>query len=239
MYATPWPSYATWSYSIGGTGLPAMKQRGSRSFWFHPALGHCTWSHARDGRQIVGVGFEQGGNFDVAHARVVGYLQERHGVRLRPAADSEGSPENFGPSLVNRCVFGRGNVLVTGQAAGFLNMMAEGMSCAPHSGAIAGESVIEASLRGRPVQEVYRRMVASEVRHCSDQWNPLKIAFERPHEADFRASLRRLSTPDQLRLLLDLWSFLRLYGRFGWGRQMLAQAGYRLFRDGYDPRRWL
>ena len=26
-------------------------------FWFHPNLGHYTWSHARDGRQIVGVGF--------------------------------------------------------------------------------------------------------------------------------------------------------------------------------------
>jgi flavin-dependent dehydrogenase len=208
-------------------------------FWFHPGLGHYTWSHARDGQQIVGVGFEQGGNFDAAHARVVDYLRERHGVRLLPPEDSEGSPENFGPSLVNRYVFGRGNVLVTGQAAGFLNMMAEGMSCALHSGAIAGESVIEASQRGRAVQDVYRRMVASEVRRCSDQWNPLKIAFERPHEADFRASLRRLRTSDQARLFLDLGRFLTLYARFGWGRQILAQAGYRLFRDGYDPRRWL
>jgi hypothetical protein len=32
----------------------------------------------------------------------------------------------LGLSLINRYVFGRGNVLVTGQAAGFLNMMAEG-----------------------------------------------------------------------------------------------------------------
>jgi len=37
----------------------------------------------------------------------------------------------------------------------------------------------------------------------------------------------------------DVWGFLRLYGRFGRGGQMLAQAGYRLFRDGYDSRRWL
>ena len=29
-------------------------------FWFHPALGHYTWSHARDGKQIVGVGFDLG-----------------------------------------------------------------------------------------------------------------------------------------------------------------------------------
>jgi flavin-dependent dehydrogenase len=208
-------------------------------FWFHPDLGHYTWSHARDGRQIVGVGFEQGGNFDRVHARVAAYLEERHGVKLEPAEDPEGSPENFGPSLINRYVFGRGNVLVTGQAAGFLNMMAEGMSCALHSGAIAGEAVVEASLRGRPVQDVYRKMIASEVRHCSDQWNPLKIAFGHPHEADFRAALRRLRTPDQLRLLFDVWSFVKLFGGHGWGRQMLGQAASRLFRDGYDPRRWL
>ncbi len=31
-------------------------------FWFHPELGHYTWSHARDGKQIVGVGFKLGGN---------------------------------------------------------------------------------------------------------------------------------------------------------------------------------
>ncbi|MDQ6972860.1 MAG: FAD-dependent monooxygenase, partial [Mariprofundaceae bacterium] len=29
-------------------------------FWFHPDLGHYTWSHARDGRQIVGVGYKVG-----------------------------------------------------------------------------------------------------------------------------------------------------------------------------------
>ena len=58
--------------------------------------------------------------------------------------DDEGCGENFGPSLINRYVFGKGNVLITGQAAGFLNIIAEGMSCALHSGAISGEAIIEA-----------------------------------------------------------------------------------------------
>ena len=35
-------------------------------------------------------------------------------------------------------------------------------------------------------------MIASEVRRTTDQWNPLKIAFGRPHEADFPAALMQL-----------------------------------------------
>lgn len=208
-------------------------------FWFHPQLGHYTWSHARDGRQIVGVGFPKGGNFNQYHQKVVDYLAEKHGVKLGPPLEPEGCVENFGPSLINRYIFGKGNVLITGQAAGFLNMMAEGMSVALHSGAIAGESVIEALQQNRPAQEMYRIMIASEVRRCSDQWNPLKIAFGRPHEADFRAQLKTLPFGDQAKVVLGLLRFVPIYGRYKWGRQMLGQAWRRLFHDGYDPARWL
>ena len=49
-------------------------------FWFHPELGHYTWSHARDGQQIVGVGFKQGDNFDARHRNVATWT--KHGVKL-------------------------------------------------------------------------------------------------------------------------------------------------------------
>ena len=207
-------------------------------FWFHPQLGHYTWSHGRDGRQIVGVGFDAGGSFDGTHRKVVDYLRDKHAVHLGPAIDHEGCVENFGLSLINRYVFGKGNVLITGQAAGFLNMMAEGMSCALHSGAIAGESVVAALRGNRPVQEVYRRMIASEVRRCSDQWNPLMIAFGNPHEADFKAALRSLSHREKLTVMREVVAFIRIYTKFKWGRQILGQALARLFRGGYSTSRW-
>lgn len=207
-------------------------------FWFHPGLGHYTWSHARDGRQIVGVGFDVGHNFDEAHANVVRYLRRKHDVELGPAQDSEACGENFGLSLINRYVFGKGRVLVTGQAAGFLNMMAEGMSAALHSGAICGESIVEASRHGGEAQHVYRRNVASEVRRCSDQWNPLQIAFGRPHEADFWAALRRLGWGERMKVIAEVVMFVRLYSKFRWGRQILGQAAYRLVTGGYDAGRW-
>jgi flavin-dependent dehydrogenase len=207
-------------------------------FWFHPDLGHYTWSHARDGRQIVGVGFKSGDNFAKKHANVVRYLDEKHGVKLGPALDDEGCAENFGPSLINRYVFGKGNVIVTGQAAGFLNMIGEGMSCALHSGAISGEAIVEARLRNRPVQEMYRKMIASEVRRTTDQWNPLKIAFDRPHEADFPAALMALSWRERVLVLRDMWRFVVLYKEFKWGRQLLRLALQRPLIGGYSPLPW-
>ena len=208
-------------------------------FWFHPQLGHYTWSHERDGKQIIGVGFDAGGSFHRTHTKVVDYLRDKHDVHLAPTDDHEGCVENFGLSLINRYVFGKGNVLVTGQAAGFLNMMAEGMSCALHSGAIAGESIVTALRINRPVQEIYRSMIASEVRRCSDQWNPLMIAFGNPHEADFRTALRRLSRREQATVMKEVLGFMRIYAKFKWGRQILGQAFGRLFRGSYSPSRWV
>ena len=207
-------------------------------FWFHPGLGHYTWSHARDGRQIVGVGFKSGDNFAKKHANVVNYLAEKHGVRLGEALDDEGCAENFGPSLINRYVFGTGNVLITGQASGFLNMIGEGMSCALHSGASCGESIVEARLRNRPVQEMYRKMIVSEVRRTTDQWNPLKIAFDRPHEADFPAALMALGWRNRARVLRDIWNFIVLYKEFKWGRQIFRAAMQRPLIGGYSLRHW-
>ena len=208
-------------------------------FWFHPELGHYTWSHERDNRQIVGVGFDVGRNFHEEHQKVVDYLEKKHGVELEDAEEHEGCGENFGLSLINRYVFGKGNVLITGQAAGFLNMMAEGMSCALHSGAIAGEAVVEASRSNETVQTIYRKMIMSEVRRCSDQWNPLRIAFGRPHEADPRAALKDLPVRERLGVVGEILSFMRIYAKFKWGRQMITQAVHRLRRGEYEQSRWL
>ncbi|MBI4802708.1 MAG: NAD(P)/FAD-dependent oxidoreductase [Elusimicrobia bacterium] len=208
-------------------------------FWFHPQLGHYTWSHARDGKQLVGVGFLKGENFDVRHQRVVQYLEHRHQVKLGPAESPEIVPANFGGSLINRYIFGKGNVLITGQAAGFFNMIAEGMSCALHSGAIAGEAAVESFRNPADVQRTYRAMIASEVRRCSDQWNPLEIAFGRPHEADFRGALNKLKVRERLSVLREILSFIKLYAPLNWGRQILRHSVYRQVLGRYDSARWL
>lgn len=208
-------------------------------FWFHPQLGHYTWSHARDGKQIVGVGFKRGDNFHQRHNKVRQYLQDKHNVTLKDAEPNhEGCAENFGPSLINRYIFGQGNVLITGQATGFLNMIGEGMSCALHSGAIAGEAVVEALQRNLNVQHTYRHMIASEVRRTTDQWNPLKIAFGKPHEADFPKALMALAWKDRIKVAGDIWRFLLLYKEFKWGRQILSRSLKRAAFGRYPQQDW-
>ena len=70
---------------------------------------------------------------------------------------------------------------------------------------------MEARLRNRLVQEMYRRMIASEVRRTTEQWNPLKIAFDKPHEADFPAALMALGWRDRAKVLRDMWRLVVLY----------------------------
>jgi flavin-dependent dehydrogenase len=118
-------------------------------------------------------------------------------------------------------------------------MLAEGMSCALHSGAIAGESIVEAMQRNRPVQEIYRSLIASEVKRCTDQWNPIQIIFGNPHEADFKASFRKLSRKEKITVMRDLVNFLKIYAPYKWGRQILGQAVLRMIRGDYPAKRWL
>ena len=94
--------------------------------------------------------------------RAIEYFEKHHGLRIHEEVSKEGCLENFGMSLTNHFVFGERRVLVTGQAAGFLNMMAEGMSCAMHSGAIAGESIVESFTRNRDANAVYDDLIQSE-----------------------------------------------------------------------------
>lgn len=208
-------------------------------FWFHPQLGHYTWSHARDGKQIVGVGFKRGDSFHKRHQIVRRYLHDKHQVVLKDPDDQhEGCAENFGPSLINRYVFGKDNVLITGQATGFLNMIGEGMSCALHSGAIAGEAIVESLQRNLDLQNTYRAMISSEVRRTTDQWNPLKIAFAKPHEADFPKALRQLSWKQRALVMRDIWRFLLLYKEFKWGRQIVGRSIQRAIKGRYPQEHW-
>src|SRR5258708_21631907 len=104
---------------------------------------------------------------------------------------------------------------------------------------MSGEENPTARMRNRSVKEKYRKMVATEVLRWFDQWNPLKIAFDRPHEADFQAALMALSWRDRAKVLRDMWRFIVLYKEFKWGRQIARAAFQRPLIGGYSMQRWL
>lgn len=205
--------------------------------WFHftinSQLGYYTWSHAENGCHIIGYTDEHGEPWPKGHARVVEYFEQHHGLRNREEVSKEGCLENFGMSLTNNFVFGKERVLVTGQAAGFLNMMAEGMSCAMHSGAIAGESIVESFTRNRDANQVYDELIQSERVRTVDQWNPLKILFDNPHEADLKAAIMKLPLSDRAYMVKEMLAYIGQFRGYSWVKPILTAATKRLFLGRY------
>src|SRR4029077_16941360 len=205
--------------------------------WFHftinSTLGYYTWSHEENGCQIVGFTDEHGRPWPAGHARAVEYFEQHHGLRVREEVFKEGCIENFGMSLTNNFVFGKQRVLVAGQAAGFLNMMAEGMSCALHSGAIAGESIVESFARNRDANAVYDDLIQSERARTVDQWNPLKILFEMPHEADLKAAIMKRPLADRAYMLKEMLAYIGQFRGQGWVVPILSATARRLFLGRY------
>ena len=205
--------------------------------WFHftinSQLGYYTWTHAENGCHIVGYTDEHGEPWPKGHAKVLDYFREHHGMRIREEVSKEGCIENFGMSLTNHFVFGERRVLVTGQAAGFLNMMAEGMSCALHSGAIAGESIVEAFTRNRDANAIYDSLIQSERKRTVDQWNPLKILFDNPHEADLKAAIMKFPLSDRAYMVKEMLAYIGQFKGYSWVRPILTASVKRLFLGRY------
>ena len=205
--------------------------------WFHftinSQLGYYTWSHAENGCHIVGYTDEHGEPWPKGHAKVLEYFKAHHGLQIREEVSKEGCIENFGMSLTNNFVFGRRRVLVTGQAAGFLNMMAEGMSWALHSGAIAGESIVESFTRNRDANGVYADLIQSERKRTVDQWNPIKILFDNPHEADLKAAIMKFPLADRAYMVKEMLAYIGQFRGYHWVRPILSAAARRLFLDRY------
>ena len=205
--------------------------------WFHftinSQLGYYTWTHAENGCHIIGYTDEHGEHWPKGHARVMEYFEKHHGLRVREEVSKEGCLENFGMSLTNHFVFGERRVLVTGQAAGFLNMMAEGMSCAMHSGAIAGESIVESFTRNLDANAVYDELIQSERKRTVDQWNPLKILFDNPHEADLKAAIMKFPLADRAYMVKEMLAYLGQFRGYHWVAPILSAAAKRLFLGRY------
>ena len=205
--------------------------------WFHftinSKLGYYTWTHAENGTHIVGYTGKHRDPWPTGHAMAVAYMEKRHGLQIRGEVSKEGCLENFGMSLTNNFVFGKQRVLVTGQAAGFLNMMAEGMSCALHSGAIAGESIVESFARNRDANTVYDLLVQSERTRTVDQWNPLKIVFGMPHEADLKAAIGSFPLKDRAYMLKEMLAYIRQFRGLRWSAPILSASARRLFLGRY------
>ena len=183
--------------------------RGSYHAFFFRNVGINAWVTFKDDFILVGLGVYKGQKIAPYYSNLLDLLTRRHGLRAQGShALAQGSWLND-MAPFHRFFFGRGAVLVAGEAAGLLHMGAEGISAAVASGAIAGACVAGALEAGGSQHLVrqYQTMIQPEVVRTQDQWNLLRM--------NRSATLRTLKPESALkeplnsvRRLRDLYRFI-------------------------------
>jgi len=92
------------------------------------------------------------------------HLKDEHGLKIADAIKRHGIVLNDMSATGNQCL-GEGNMLLAGEAAGFMRS-AEGISPALITGKAAGEAIIKSEESGRPAMDFYPPATAGEVEAC-------------------------------------------------------------------------
>jgi len=92
------------------------------------------------------------------------HLEREHGLRVEETVSRHGIVLNDMSAGENYCL-GEGNILLAGEAAGFLRS-AEGITPALVSGTAAGDAILKSVESGRPATDFYIPAVATEMERC-------------------------------------------------------------------------
>lgn len=146
-------------------------------YWMiNKGFGPFPWANMKDGQLIIGLTNPIGVSFNDMFTRYLDFLKKNFGLKIKKEIATEGCVANLG-STVNKLFPGRGNVLMVGDACGFVNMGHCSISSAMVSGTAAGEAIIEGmdSKSKETPLEIYKRKVEPEMVNTIDQWNPFRM----------------------------------------------------------------
>jgi len=87
--------------------------------------------------------------------------------------------------------------------------------------------------RNRGANEVYDELIQSERTRTVDQWNPLKILFDNPHEADLKAAIMKLPLSDRTYMVRQMLAYIGQFRGYSWVKPILSASARRLFLGRY------
>jgi flavin-dependent dehydrogenase len=191
-------------------------------------LGIYTWVTFKDDFILVGCGCMRGDRIAGYHGRLVDYLERHHGFLPAESVRGEGCLGNaLGPT--NRFFLGQGRVLVAGEAAGFLHLGGEGISCALATGHLAGQAIAEASAAGDDALARYQAATRAERERVLDQWSFTRVSRSFTHPFALGSALGRYPWRHYPALVRDTYRFLDQEARgSGVGAAMIRNSWRRL-----------
>ena len=127
------------------------------------------WFSVKDGLQIFGTAVKKGFQLYPYLNKYTEMLEERFGLKLKKLVKKSACMGNDMCST-GRFFLGKGNVLLVGEAAGFLNAFGEGISCALSTGLFAAEAISKGIKSGDDVLALYTELTKQERKQTRASW---------------------------------------------------------------------
>ena len=127
------------------------------------------WFNIKDGMQIFGTAVGKGNKIEPYLLKYTELLKKKFGLKLQKVVRRSGC---LGNDMCPKGKFylGKGNVLLVGEAAGFLNAFGEGISCALSTGLFAAEAVSRGLKLKNNALATYTELTNQERRQTKASW---------------------------------------------------------------------
>ncbi len=127
------------------------------------------WFSVKNGMQIFGTAVRKGKKLKPYFLKYTELLKEKFGLKLKKIVRKSSC---LGNDMCPKGKFylGKGNVLLVGEAAGFLNAFGEGISCALSTGLFAAEAISKGIKSKDNVLSIYTELTKLERRQTKASW---------------------------------------------------------------------
>ncbi|MGR3304451.1 MAG: NAD(P)/FAD-dependent oxidoreductase [Candidatus Scalindua sp.] len=127
------------------------------------------WFSVKDGLQIFGTAAAEGKKIKPYLSRYTEFLEKKFDLKRGRLVRKSGClGNNMCPE--GRFYLGKGNVLLVGEAAGFLNAFGEGISCALSTGLFVAEAISKGIKSNNNALELYTELTKRERRETTVSW---------------------------------------------------------------------
>jgi flavin-dependent dehydrogenase len=162
------------------------------NLFFFRDTGTFAWASIKDDRILIGIGNFAYYQVNRYYNNFLALLKKNYNLRIEATLLREGCTGRVMTAL-NTFVLGKGNLLVVGDAGGFMHALGEGISAALTTGDLAGKSILTAEETKQRALDIYSQNVREEVYKCVDQHNILRMFQNFPMPLDLKSAWRNHS----------------------------------------------
>lgn len=127
------------------------------------------WFNVKNDLQIFGTAVRKGAKIYPYLSEYTEMLENSFGLKLKKLVRKTGCLGND-MCTTGRFYLGKGKVLLVGEAAGFLNVFGEGISCALSTGLFAAEAITKGIKSGNDALATYTELTKPERRQTKMSW---------------------------------------------------------------------